>query len=102
MFWKKLRNMGREMNDQVKHGYYQWTHDGEPEECSIKESISSTSDQCYHCDRIFTEGEKVFILTSVEDGDIYLLCDKCYRKWVMKSFEKGLDGFTDDIFNDGR
>lgn len=46
--------------------------------------------------------KKVFILTSVEDGDIYLLCDKCYRKWVMESFEKGLDGFTDDIFNDGR
>lgn len=56
---------------------YWWTEDGAPEMCKRVEYVLKESTECYHCNAKLSKGAMVAVLTSVEDGDKYVMCTAC-------------------------
>ena len=62
---------------------YWWTCDGEGELCRAERVATPTGATCYHCGAPFTKDDAEAIkLTSVADGEAYLLHKRCAAEGV--------------------
>ena len=59
---------------------YNWTEDGVPEMCQQTEGDVSEDCACYHCDQLIPSGQKAVYLTSMEDGEMYVLHPECAKR----------------------
>ena len=76
----------RERGCGVKVSYW-WSEDGDPEVCERTEGVLEEATECYHCLAKLQEGESVSKLTSLEDGEEYIMCVACADKSTQK-YEK--------------
>lgn len=58
---------------------YNWTEDGVPEMCRQTEGDVSEDCVCYHCDQLIPSEQKAVFLTSMEDGEMYVLHPECAK-----------------------
>ena len=59
---------------------YWWTEDGEAEQCEMTKEILTSSVECYHCGKMSYTDEDGYRLTSLEDGEEYVLCGGCAER----------------------